>query len=407
MFFCICLNAQDNGLLLRRVTFNFRNTSIEEILKNIETEDFAFTYSAEIFDVKKRVSISVKEETIAAVLEKLFIGQNMECQQMGNKLLIRKKRVPLSQEVKIDSIKPTEKPKVKVALKSNEQVTNQIETNDKPQKIIQNTASEAKPSSAITEISQNETPNLAEELALYYAQERVRTTAFLAKYITIQKRPFVFEFGYLPLPKKLKPIPQKFNIVKEVEVKAEKVKVAKDPDNDKRFRLYLSPNVGYTEINKRDAILIGGSLVYNTNKHFGIGVAGKGFISRAERDNLLNDEYSFAGGYGGILFETTLFPNQAFHISIPILFAAGEYTYSNLNQVSGIDLVESRRMIFVLEPAVNFEMNIFKYMRMGLGVAYRDASSTDLTYQTSQDPILAEGKFEGLSFNIQLKFGWF
>ena len=61
ILFSSALQGQEQSdVLSRKVTLNFRNTSIEEILKSIETEDFAFTYSAEVFDVKKRVSINVK-----------------------------------------------------------------------------------------------------------------------------------------------------------------------------------------------------------------------------------------------------------------------------------------------------------------------------------------------------------
>ena len=50
--------GQRQSLLQTQVTVSFSNTSIEEILKSLETESLSFVYSPEVFDVKKRVSIN-------------------------------------------------------------------------------------------------------------------------------------------------------------------------------------------------------------------------------------------------------------------------------------------------------------------------------------------------------------
>jgi hypothetical protein len=409
----VALYAQEQGdVLSRKVTLNFRNTSIEEILKSIETEDFAFTYSAEVFDVKKRVSINVKEESIAAVLEKLFRGQNMECQQMGNKLLIRKKRSARVIQENSDSLKTLKHNAPSTPAPSNNSSAKQADIIPTDQNTIDKKGTiDMSNSSALPVLVNAETsqiPSKEEELLQYYVRERIRTTAFIAKYATYQKRPLIFVPIYPPQPKRLKPIPQRFNLVIEEEPKVEKEKKVKDPDRDKKFRMYISTNVGYTAINEQDAILIGGDIVYNPNRTFGIGLSGKGFISRRELDTELNDTFGYSGGYGGMLLEATLFPKSVFHVTTSVMFGAGEIVYGRLDTVSStITDIEDQKVLFVLEPTVNFEMNVIKYVRFGFGLSYRDTSNASLKYQVSENMIIGAKDFEGFNFNAFLKFGIF
>jgi len=410
------IGQEQADVLSRKVTLNFRNTSIEEILKSIETEDFAFTYSAEVFDVKKRVSINVKQESIAAVLDKLFIGQNMECQQMGNKLLIRKKRSARIIQERSDSLNAPKPTAPSIPSSSNNSVVSaketvassaNQETNDKRDS-IELTNSVAQP--VLGNEDKNQVSSKEEELRQYYVRERIRTTAFIAKYATYQKRPLIWVPIYPPKPKRLKPIPQKFNLVINEAPKEEKERKIKEksPTSDKKFRMYISPNVGYTAINERDAILIGGDIVYHPNRTFGFGLSGKGFISRGELDTELNDTFRYTGGYGGVLLEATLFPNNVFHLTTSVMFGAGEIVYGKLDPVaSTITVIEDQRALFVLEPSLNFEINVIKYMRMGFGLSYRDTSSADLKYQTSENVIMGARDFEGFNFNAFLKFGLF
>lgn len=416
ILFSPALQGQEQSdVLSRKVTLNFRNTSIEEILKSIETEDFAFTYSAEVFDVKKRVSINVKQESIAAVLEKLFSGQNMECQQMGNKLLIRKKRAARVIQEKSDTLNAFKPTAPSIPSSSNNSVVSAKETdvisanqkiNDKRDSVDLTANSQP----VLVKVQVNDIASKEEELRQYYVRERIRTTAFMAKYATYQKRPLIWVPIYPPKPKRLKPIPQRFNLVIEEEpkvVKEKKVK-EKDPASDKKFRMYISPNVGYTAINERDAILIGGDIVYHPNRTFGFGLSGKGFISRGELDTELNDTFRYTGGYGGVLLEATLFPNNVFHLTTSVMFGAGEIVYGKLEPVaSTITLIEDQRALFVLEPSLNFEINVIKYIRIGFGLSYRDTSNADLKYQNSENVIMGARDFEGFNFNAFLKFGLF
>lgn len=402
-----CVVAQENDdVLARKVSLNFRNTSIEEILRDIETEDFAFTYSAEVFDVKKRVTISVKEESLGSVLEKLFSGQNMECEQLGNKLLIRKKRTLRVLPPKTDLVKTKNQSSETIDSINMKQASSQAQTSAVSKKVIKKPVSEIS-SSSVKSVEDKVTVE-EREVAAYYAMERRRTAAFVTKYANYQKPPLNFMPIYLTEPKVFIPIQLSFNEPIKVEESKEEEKGEKNARERKKFRMHITPNIGYTKIQDRDAILIGGELVYHTNQTFGFGFVGKGFLSRREMDLVLDNTFGYSGGYGGLLFETTFFPNSPVHLTTSVMFGGGTVLYGQLNTVSStITEIEDEKMFFVLEPSANLEFNVFKYMRVGFGASYRDTSSADLKYQSSGEVILGGKDFEGLSFNAFIKLGIF
>ena len=67
--------------------------------------------------------------------------------------------------------------------------------------------------------------------------------------------------------------------------------------------------IGYTQIDGKDAMTIGGRAAWIANHHFALGVAGRGFFNNfnttgyynSNYDPDYNEEYSLAGGYGGLL----------------------------------------------------------------------------------------------------------
>tara|TARA_R110001592_G_scaffold101098_2_gene286282 strand:- start:598 stop:1887 length:1290 start_codon:yes stop_codon:yes gene_type:complete len=411
------MSQEKQGLLSRKVTLNLRETSIEEILKAIETDDFAFTYSAEIFDVKKRISVNVKNETIGNVLEILFRGQGMECQQLGNKLLIRKKRVPKATvpksdttQKKIASTLPVKPIVQKVVLPVIEKEREETPvTEPKKETITPIIAAQSSDSATGNSKPSSEGTGSASEnvRAEYYQEERKQTEAIVATYKNHELAPLLFVPIYDVHPRGLLPIEFKGEIATEEVSKKEKEPKAEKPAKDNKFRINLAPSVGYTEIGNRDAILLGGHLVYNPTKTFGIGVAGKAFITRAEPDAQLGADYMYSGGYGGLLLEATLFPDKAFHLSFPVVFGLGEVMYNSLQPLTGLNTVEDRRTIFVFEPGAYLEMNVIKYLRIGFGATYRDASSSNLKYQANDQPVMDKNGLDGLSFSVMLKFGIF
>lgn len=174
---------------------------------------------------------------------------------------------------------------------------------------------------------------------------------------------------------------------------------------------YGGLTTNYSNIDGRDAILIGGRGAWLINHRIGIGLAGTGFLTSANTDALLNDRYQLVGGYGGLFLEFIANPESPIHVSFPLTIGAGGVSYAkSYNSFRGNDLNfldEDSQAFFVVEPGVELELNVVKFMRVAFGVSYRYTSDIDLKYVTSGQAITTKDALTGLSGGITLKFGKF
>lgn len=174
---------------------------------------------------------------------------------------------------------------------------------------------------------------------------------------------------------------------------------------------YGGVSVAYSNIDDRDAILIGGRGAWLINKRIGIGLAGQGFLTETKYDNVLDNSFQLVGGYGGLLLEFVLSPNSPVHVSIPLTVGAGGVSYirndGSFNRDNLDFLEEDSQAFFVVEPGIEVELNLIKFMRMAFGVSYRYTSTMNLNYANNQGRILASDALRGLNAGITLKFGKF
>jgi len=74
-----------------KLTLDLKNTSIASVLLQIENQsDLSFMYDNTKIDVNRKVNISVKDETINSILNKLF-NNGVNCQLIGNHIIITSK----------------------------------------------------------------------------------------------------------------------------------------------------------------------------------------------------------------------------------------------------------------------------------------------------------------------------
>ncbi len=164
---------------------------------------------------------------------------------------------------------------------------------------------------------------------------------------------------------------------------------------------YGALSVEYTQIDGKDAFLMGARGSWIIDHSFAIGFGGKGFINDVNYDNWrYNDlDYNLAGGYGGLYLEPILAPRLPVHISVPVLFGVGavaqvedhhDWTYDN-----------SRSDAFlVFEPAVELEFNMTRHLRLAGTIGYRFTSKIDMV-NTNSDVM------EGANIGLIIKFGRF
>lgn len=167
---------------------------------------------------------------------------------------------------------------------------------------------------------------------------------------------------------------------------------------------YGALSFSYTEIDGKDAFLMGARGAWVIDHSFAIGLGGCGFINDVNyhhwADQNLNE--NLAGGYGGIYLEPIIAPRLPVHISLPMLLGVGGLSYVDDSGHWDDWVYDSTRSdaFLVFEPAVELEFNMTRHVRLAGSIGYRFTSKIDME---NIDPDVLEGTNIGLT----LKFGKF
>ena len=169
---------------------------------------------------------------------------------------------------------------------------------------------------------------------------------------------------------------------------------------------YGAFTIGYTKIDNRDALIMGGRGEWVIGHGFGLGIAGYGFMNDPIYDVVTDLNYSLAGGYGGLIMEPIIFGWFPVHLTVPILIGAGGVANTsyrtNWNDPYEYwdGYLEDASAFFVAEPGLELEFNLVRFMRVALCASYR--YTTDL--QMEDVPMDA---LRGFNYGITFKFGSF
>ncbi|MFC2115290.1 hypothetical protein ACFLTU_02355 [Bacteroidota bacterium] len=172
---------------------------------------------------------------------------------------------------------------------------------------------------------------------------------------------------------------------------------------------YGGLTINYSQIDSKDAIIVGARAAWVIGHGFALGFAGSGFINDYSWNPVIagGRNVNLTGGYGGLLMEPILFPRFPVHISIPIMIGAGGIAYtSTFNPYpyeydESFDLfVEDATGYLMINPGIELEFNVVRFFRLAVGGYYRYTSKIQL-YDTPEDVL------NGWSAGITLKFGKF
>ena len=189
---------------------------------------------------------------------------------------------------------------------------------------------------------------------------------------------------------------------------------AQDENNDDQISTLFSKNrsnggygafsFSYTQINGKDAFLMGARGSWVIGHSFAIGLGGCGFVDNVDYHGWVNSTpyNSLGGGYGGLYLEPIIAPRFPVHLSFPILLGVGGITNMPINQNldNWIPDETNSDTYLVFEPAVELEFNMTHHLRMAATFSYRVTSGISIL---NTDPDVLEGMTAGLIF----KFGRF
>jgi hypothetical protein len=159
---------------------------------------------------------------------------------------------------------------------------------------------------------------------------------------------------------------------------------------------YGGPVIKYSYLDRRFAFLVGGKGGISFCDLFVIGGAGYGLVNEiaVPGPHAPYEEY-LSFGYGGLLLEFLIASRKMVHLSMHTLIGGGNMYYHDYYwRTSGDDI------FFVLEPGIDFEINVSRCFRFGLGGTYRFVNGIGLPEFTDQD-------MSGFSAAFTIKFGRF
>ncbi|MBU2651760.1 MAG: hypothetical protein KKA81_12565 [Bacteroidetes bacterium] len=180
---------------------------------------------------------------------------------------------------------------------------------------------------------------------------------------------------------------------------------------------YGALSFGYTRLDNKDAMLAGIRGGWIIDHHVTIGLAGYGIVNDFEYSDepyLNGEEYNLAGGYGGLLIEPIIAPHYPVHVTFPVLIGAGGVASYRSNCYCDNDWdgdddycydcwdsrYEDGDAFFIVEPGIELELNLVKFMRVSIGGSYRWTSNVGIEHYDKD-------LMHGFSGKFSLKFGKF
>jgi len=170
---------------------------------------------------------------------------------------------------------------------------------------------------------------------------------------------------------------------------------------------YGSIAVRYTELDDRDAFVFGARAGIIMGHMMTLGLGGSGFFNDVHYDPVLEQDISYAGGYGGFFFEPIIMPKYPVHISFPILIGAGGVAVVSVDDEDNWNdnyKSEASDAFMVIEPGVEVELNVTRFFRFCVGAYYRYTSDVDIEDPTFNVPT---DIMRGFSGGVTFKFGKF
>ncbi|MEM6298935.1 MAG: hypothetical protein AAF740_09635 [Bacteroidota bacterium] len=165
---------------------------------------------------------------------------------------------------------------------------------------------------------------------------------------------------------------------------------------------FFAMNFKGTSIHDEPALLVGARVGWNIDRVIAIGFAGYGLaptVSYAPEPN--QSRVRPLMGYAGLFAEPIVGSNRVVHLTFPMFIGGGWAGYlDDWNDQNDVQLQEDA-VIWVAEPGANLEINVSRWMRLGVGTSYRFVGGIDkLETSYGED-------FQGMNYHFMMKFGRF
>ncbi|AMM51620.1 hypothetical protein TH61_11165 [Rufibacter sp. DG15C] len=188
------------------------------------------------------------------------------------------------------------------------------------------------------------------------------------------------------------------------------VPTAKEPEvlfqGEVNHGFYLAPSLQLTRFHDKSGFMVGGRAAWLMNHKVAIGLAGYGLTTQTNIGEIEETNNAFLQvGYGGALLEYIPEPDKLFHLTFPLMVGLGGAAYTDNfsdNQNTGNYSYEvyDTDAFMVVEPGVQAELNLARFMRLGLTFSYRFTHGVSLPKTSDKDLSTA-------ALTLTAKFGRF
>jgi hypothetical protein len=186
---------------------------------------------------------------------------------------------------------------------------------------------------------------------------------------------------------------------------------AADDDNNDQTLLgprthhggYGGPEMKATTMVGDPAIFVGGQAGWIIDRQLVLGGAGYGLASSHSPDApLLRPEgpSRLQLGYGGFRVGWIVAPKQLVHFTASVLVGGGGVTVVTHDLAADRYGSHNSAAFFALEPAIDMEVNLARWLRLGVGASYRYLGNTG-------QPGLQAVDLSGPAAGVALRFGVF
>lgn len=182
----------------------------------------------------------------------------------------------------------------------------------------------------------------------------------------------------------------------------------------KTIGFYFAPEMGVSQLNKSTAPIGAGSFMFLINKKLGIGFTGQITSNPNNKAELLKL------GYGGVKLEYTIKPNAKVHTTIPLVIGTGfanndslAYRYGSPNRPHRGGLQQDYydknnfSQFFILQPGVNIEANLVRFVKIFGGINYRLATKLENNRNGNITAPITASQASGITATIGIKIGLF
>jgi hypothetical protein len=166
---------------------------------------------------------------------------------------------------------------------------------------------------------------------------------------------------------------------------------------------YGGPLVSVTRLADQTGILIGGRGGAVLRRRFVLGGAGFGMVSEPSMPasaQLGPGAHDIQFGAGGFWFAYILSPDWLIHPTFGLMLGGGSVSYRATDQAPGVPATYAASSFFHVQPELEADINVTRFMQVGVGVYYRFVAGVKLEDKLTNADVGGPGATLALKFGV-------